>query len=88
MVDHYNGELVLIALGMTATVLAYDLQTKYNIRALDIGHLDIEYEWFIRGSCERMRIQGKHTAEMPDEYDDLPKSLQKVYEKQIVSVIY
>lgn len=35
--------LVLLALGPTATVMAYDLQEK-NIQAIDIGHLDIVYE--------------------------------------------
>ncbi len=43
-----KGTLVLIALGPTATVLAYDLSQE-GYWAIDIGHLDLEYEWFIRG---------------------------------------
>jgi glycosyltransferase family protein len=38
--------LVLAALGPTATVLAYDLCRK-GYQAIDIGHLDLEYEWFL-----------------------------------------
>ena len=47
-----NDTLVLCALGMTATVLAYDLSTK-GYQAIDIGHLDIEYEWLLRESSKR-----------------------------------
>lgn len=43
-----QNKLILIALGPTATVLAYDL-AKAGYWALDIGHLDLEYEWFLKG---------------------------------------
>lgn len=43
-----KNKLILIALGPTATVLAYDL-AKAGYWALDIGHLDLEYEWFLKG---------------------------------------
>ena len=39
--------LVLISLGPTATVLAYDL-CKLGYQAIDIGHTDLEYELFLR----------------------------------------
>ena len=39
--------LVLAALGPTATVLAYDLCNK-GYQAIDIGAMDLEYEWFLR----------------------------------------
>ena len=56
-----NG-LVLIALGPTATVLAADLSKK-DIWAIDIGHVDIEYEWFLRNAKEKIKIEGKHVNE-------------------------
>lgn len=59
---YYNNELVLIALGPTATVLAADL-ADCNIWALDIGHIDIEYEWFLQGVKEKTEIVGKYTNE-------------------------
>ena len=43
-----KDRLILIALGPTATVLAYDL-AKAGYLALDIGHLDLEYEWYLKG---------------------------------------
>jgi len=45
--DISRDKLVLAALGPTATVLAYDLCNK-GYQAIDIGHLDVEYEWFLR----------------------------------------
>lgn len=62
-----KDKLIIIALGPTATILAYDLH-KAGFWALDLGHLDIEYEWFIRGiDCrkndETIRIEGKYVNE-------------------------
>lgn len=56
-------ELILIALGPTATVLAYDL-AKLGYWALDIGHLDLEYEWFLKGQGYSY-IPNKYNNEMP-----------------------
>ena len=36
--------LFLVALGPTATVLAYDL-SKIGYQAIDIGHIDISFVW-------------------------------------------
>jgi len=55
--------LFLIALGPTATVLAYDL-AKEGYQAIDIGHFDIEYEWFLRGSTIKEKIDNKYTNEV------------------------
>ena len=41
--------LVLISLGPTATVLAYDL-SKLGYQAIDIGHADLEYELYLRNA--------------------------------------
>lgn len=65
ILDKNNGELVLLALGPTATVLAADLANN-NIQALDIGHIDIEYEWFLQGAKEKTAIKGKYTSEVKD----------------------
>lgn len=47
---NWTGELILLALGPTATVLASDLSKK-GIQALDVGHIDIQYEWFLSGEA-------------------------------------
>ncbi len=60
-----SDELVLIALGPTATVLAHDLSCN-NIQGIDIGHIDIEYEWFRMGATEKIPISNKYTNEAVD----------------------
>lgn len=81
-----KSRLVLIALGHTATVLAYDL-AKEGYQAIDIGHLDIEYEWFLRGTDRKIPIENKFVNEAPlgrcvaEEIDD------KKYNREIIAVI-
>lgn len=74
-------DLVLIALGPTATVLAYRLYCK-GIQALDIGHIDIEYEWYKNGVQEKELVQHKYIGELQggDIVDDI---VDERYEKQI-----
>lgn len=57
-----NDCVLLLALGMTATVLAYDL-AKLGYQAIDIGHVDIEYEWMLRKAKSKIPIPGKYTNE-------------------------
>lgn len=55
--------IVLVALGPTATVLAYEL-AEHGHQAIDIGHCDIEYEWFLRNSSYKEIVEGKYTNEV------------------------
>lgn len=55
-------DVVLVALGPTATVLCYDLGLL-NMKAIDIGHLDIEYEWYLRKSVWKVQIDNKYVNE-------------------------
>lgn len=54
--------LLLIALGPTATILAYDL-SKEGYQALDIGHVDVEYEWFQMGATSKVPLKNKYVNE-------------------------
>ena len=54
--------LVLIALGPTATVLAYDL-SNLGYQAIDIGHTDIQYELFLRNATDMIQIPYKYVNE-------------------------
>jgi len=56
------GSLVLLALGPTATILAYDLASE-GYRALDIGHVDIEYEWYRTGTENVSPVRYKYVNE-------------------------
>ena len=76
-----EDKLFLIALGPTASVLAYDLAVQ-GYQAVDIGHADLSYEWLLRG--KRERIANKYCNEMPDGnmVDDIHDAK---YESQIIA---
>lgn len=57
-----KSHLVLVAMGPTAKPLAYELALQ-GFQAIDIGNLDVEYEWFLRGAVEKIKIPGKYTSE-------------------------
>lgn len=54
--------LVLLALGPTATVLAYEL-AKSGYQAVDLGHADIEYEWWKMGATKKVPVKNKYVHE-------------------------
>ncbi len=82
---HCDKRLVLLALGPAATILAYDL-AKSDIRALDIGHIDLEYEWYLMGAEEKVVVKNKYTNEV---FGGNAKSLvtDKEYEQQIIDIV-
>ena len=85
-----KDRLVLIALGPTATVLAYDLATL-NIQALDIGHIDIEYEWFLSGATQKTSVNGKAVQEVHDDSKEKSAVVEEdgsnYYKSQIIQRI-
>lgn len=85
IVKNAQNKLVLIALGPTATILAYDISQKENIQCLDIGHIDIEYEWFLRRLCKKELINGKYSNEAGGIVDDTISD--ENYNNQIIDVI-
>ena len=62
ILDHAPGRLILLMLGPTAKILAYRL-SQLGYRALDLGHIDPEYEWMKMGAETRVQLKHKHTAE-------------------------
>ena len=84
--NNYNGELVLLALGPTATVLASDL-CREGIRAIDVGHIDIEYEWYLMQADDKTQIEGKYVNEVHDAYD-VQACTDEKYLAQIIDEIH
>lgn len=62
---HYSDQLIFCVLGPTATVLSYDLSFQ-GIRCLDMGNLDMEYEWYQMNAKEQCKVKGKYTFESSD----------------------
>ena len=86
--DKIQHELILVALGPAAKYLVFELFKK-GYRCIDIGNLDIEYEWYLRGGYnERTIIPGKYTSEVEGgrEVGDHPdKKAFEHYKSQIVA---
>ena len=80
-----KNKLILLALGQTATVLAFDLY-KEGYWVIDIGHIDIEYEWFLRGAQKKIAVAGKYVKEVQglNEVEELDN---KLYSDQIIARI-
>lgn len=54
--------LFILALGPAATVMSYDL-SQLGYRALDLGHIDVEYEWFLKGNSNVL-LKNKYVNEV------------------------
>ena len=81
-----KNKLILLALGPTATVLAYDLY-KAGYQVIDIGHVDIEYEWFIRNSTKITRIPNKYVNEIKNGNINIANVTDNEYYNQIIEQI-
>lgn len=78
--------LILIALGPTSTVLAYDLN-KLGYQAIDVGHVDIEYEWFLKNASTKIMIENKFVNEVNNGNNNFTKVKDKLYYEQIIKTI-
>lgn len=76
--------LFLIALGPTATVLSYDL-FKAGYQAIDIGHVDVEYEWWRMGAQRKVKLAYKYVNEAADGKSVMDGGNE--YENQIIAKI-
>ena len=75
--------LILLALGPTASVLSYDLY-KLGYQAIDIGHIDIEYEWFLRKATNKIQIRDKYVNEVKGNKLKIGLVKNKKYYEEIV----
>ncbi len=76
--------LFILALGPTATVLAYDLCLK-GYRALDVGHVDTMYEMFLRKADKLVHVEGK--VVFNEERNKIPPCKDENYNRQIIKKI-
>lgn len=88
--NYGKDKLILSILGPTATVLAYDLsKKKYWI--LDIGQLDVEYEWFLLGVKERCSLKYRRVSEVAS-YKEMEAEMEddnlKHYYKEIIEKVF
>lgn len=78
-----KDSVFIIALGPTAKLLASAL-SRHHYRALDLGHLDIEYEWYVRDSKTKISIPNKYVNETEVNFVENCKFEKDKYEEQII----
>ncbi|PRB06662.1 glycosyl transferase [Chryseobacterium sp. MYb7] len=79
-----RDKLVLLALGPTATVMAYDL-AKENIWTIDIGHVDLEYMWYLQNAQEKVPVAGRLVNEaIREQIVEIPEEEKAKYENSII----
>jgi len=77
-----KSTLIILALGPTATAMAFEL-SQMDYQALDLGHIDIEYEWFLSGTDKKIPIKNKFVNETQDGKN--PEDVNDVeYQSQIL----
>lgn len=59
---HGKEPLYILALGPTATIMAYDLCVE-GFTAIDLGNIDTEYEWFKMGATQKVPVKNKMVYE-------------------------
>lgn len=74
--------MFILALGPTATILACDL-SNLGYRALDLGHMDLQYEYLLRSVSEKVIIPGKYNNEVAGG-NIVSSSFDEEYEKSII----
>ena len=86
VINHADkGDLILVALGPTATVLTFDL-SQLGYSALDIGNVDNEYEWYLAGVKKKIKNPLKFSMEVRDGASP-EECFDEVYIHQIVEKI-
>lgn len=86
--NYRDDDLIILALGPTATVLAWRLTEKYGMQALDLGHIDVEYIWYTAGAKNKAPIVGKTVFEAFKDVNAICVDFdEEKYRKQIVAKI-
>lgn len=80
-----KNDLILICLGMTATVLAYDLAND-GYQAIDLGHLDVEYEWYLQKAEKKVKLPNRYVNEV-NGGNKVQRCNDPVYLSQIIAEI-
>lgn len=79
-----KDKMILLSLGPTAKILAYDLFLS-GYRVIDIGHIDMEYEMFLRKQNKRIRVKYKYFNEIDERNPE--ECIDQKYLDQIITRI-
>ena len=79
--------LILTSLGPTATILSYDIYELGN-QVIDLGHFDLQYEFFLRNTKKIIKIPYKYVAEVEGGQYNISPITDSEYFDQIIRKIY
>lgn len=82
VVAENRDALYILALGPTATVLAYDLCV--GVQALDLGHLDVQYEYYILRAEKKIALAGKYVNEVEEGRNITDSIIDQEYKNSII----
>lgn len=87
VLEHGKDKLILMALGSTATVMAYDLSQK-GYWAVDVGHIDMEYVWYLMKAETKVPIPGRILNEVNEtQSSEISQEFINAYISSIVKII-
>lgn len=81
-----SNVLLLLALGPTATIMVPFL-ADMGYQALDIGHIDVEYEWYKLHAKKKTPILGRYVNEAGGFKNEFPPEILKTYNEEILARI-
>ena len=67
-------------------MLTYDLY-KLGYQVIDVGHMDVEYEWYLRNTTKKIKINYKYVNEANKGRKKITNLRDKNYFKQIIATI-
>ncbi len=76
--------LILVVLGTVSELLVYDLMKK-GFQAVDIGQIDMDYEWYLAGAQKRVPIPDRYVSQLPPA--EITEVTDEEYLKQIIGHI-
>lgn len=77
--------LILVVLGPTSELLVYDLMKK-GYQLVDIGQIDMDYQWYLAGVEKRVPIPDRYVSQLPPA--EIEEINDKEYRDQIIEQIF
>lgn len=78
-----KDSLVILALGPTAKIVGAKI-FSFGYQVLDVGHIDVEYQWYLMGAKKKVPIKGRYVYEAGGWIGELDEIELKEYNEQII----
>lgn len=76
--------LILVVMGPVANLLVYDFMRE-GYQAIDIGQIDMDYEWYLAGVGKKVPIPDKYVSQLPPA--EIRNIKDETYLRQIIGRI-